>query len=38
VSEREEIKRIVGTDKVDMKEYSGVTDELLDVFTQLEEE
>lgn len=38
VSEREEIKRIVGTDKVDMKEYSGVTDELLEVFTQLEEE
>ncbi|MCH4852273.1 ParA family protein [Bifidobacterium pseudolongum] len=38
VSEREEIKRIVGTDKVDMKEYSGVTDELLDVFTQLEKE
>lgn len=38
ISEREEIKRIVGTNKVDMKEYSGVTDELVDVFTQLEEE
>lgn len=37
ISEREEIKRIVGTDKVDMKEYSGVTDELVDVFRQLEQ-
>lgn len=38
ISEREEIKRIVGTDRVDMKEYSGVADELVDVFRQLEQE
>lgn len=38
VSEREDIKRMVGTNRVDMKEFSGVADELVDVFNQLEGE
>lgn len=37
VSEREEIKRMVGTNRVDMKEFSGVADELEDVFKQIEQ-
>lgn len=36
VSEREDIKRMVGTNLVDMREFSGVADELVDVFGQFE--